>query len=76
MTGSRATHARDAGVHRFPVSVKGVVIRRAETREREAMLSDEHKRVGWFPLSEVAALPMPAGYKASIRAWADLVARG
>jgi 8-oxo-dGTP pyrophosphatase MutT (NUDIX family) len=42
----------------------------AETAEREAMLSHEHKQLAWFPLAHVALLPMPEGYKASIRAWA------
>jgi 8-oxo-dGTP pyrophosphatase MutT (NUDIX family) len=42
-----------------------------ETRERPAVLSDEHARLRWVPLAEVESLPMPAGYKRSIRAWAD-----
>jgi 8-oxo-dGTP pyrophosphatase MutT (NUDIX family) len=31
--------------------------------------SPEHKAVGLLTLQEVATLPMPEGYKASIRAW-------
>ena len=38
------------------------------TREN-AVLSDEHKELRWFPLTEIDALRMPDGYKASIRAW-------
>lgn len=34
--------------------------------------SHEHKAVGLFPLAEVPTLPMPEGYKRSIRAWAVL----
>jgi 8-oxo-dGTP pyrophosphatase MutT (NUDIX family) len=39
----------------------------AETTEREALLSHEHKQLAWFPLAEVAGLRMPQGYKDSIR---------
>jgi mutator protein MutT len=38
--------------------------------ERDAVLSHEHKQVGWFPLGEVDALRMPEGYKNSVRCWA------
>ncbi len=31
--------------------------------------SHEHKQVGLFTADDVAGLDMPAGYKASIRAW-------
>ena len=44
-----------------------------ERRRREAVLSDEHSRLGWFKLDDVAALPMPDGYKTSIRRWGALV---
>lgn len=33
--------------------------------------SDEHKRLGWFRLEEIGGLPMPEGYRKSIRDWAD-----
>src|SRR5258706_6438178 len=33
-------------------------------------ISDEHRRVGLFALCEIEALPMPEGYRRSIRAWA------
>ncbi len=32
-------------------------------------ISHEHKELGFFSLSELDALHMPAGYKASIRQW-------
>jgi len=40
-----------------------------ESSRGEAVLSDEHKELRWFPLADVDALRMPEGYKASIRAW-------
>jgi 8-oxo-dGTP pyrophosphatase MutT (NUDIX family) len=40
-----------------------------ESSRDEAVLSDEHKELRWFPLAEVDALRMPDGYKASIRSW-------
>jgi 8-oxo-dGTP pyrophosphatase MutT (NUDIX family) len=33
--------------------------------------SPEHKAVGLFTLQEIQALPMPEGYKKSIRAWSE-----
>ncbi len=41
-----------------------------ERTEREAVLSHEHKKVGWFPVHEVVDLPMPEGYKRSVYDWA------
>ena len=41
----------------------------SETSRHEAVLSDEHKELRWFPLTDVDALRMPDGYKASIRTW-------
>src|ERR1700674_1597376 len=35
----------------------------------QAILSDEHKELRWFPLAEIDTLNMPEGYKASIRSW-------
>jgi 8-oxo-dGTP pyrophosphatase MutT (NUDIX family) len=43
----------------------------SETSERGAVLSNEHKQLEWFPLSQVPGLRMPRGYKSSIRAWAE-----
>lgn len=44
-----------------------------ETSERDAVCSHEHKQLQWFPLARLALLPMPAGYKASIRSWAQML---
>lgn len=45
-----------------------------ETEEREAVISEEHDRLRWVPLSELGDLKMPDGYKRSIDAWAELCA--
>jgi len=37
--------------------------------EGELRISDEHRRVGFFTLHEIEALPIPDGYRCSIRAW-------
>jgi 8-oxo-dGTP pyrophosphatase MutT (NUDIX family)/GNAT superfamily N-acetyltransferase len=40
--------------------------------DRSAMqLSNEHRRFGLFALDELGGLPMPEGYRRSIRAWAE-----
>jgi 8-oxo-dGTP pyrophosphatase MutT (NUDIX family) len=44
-----------------------------ESSRGEAVLSDEHKELKWFPLAEVDSLRMPEGYKASIRSWSAQV---
>ena len=44
-----------------------------ESSQEEAVLSDEHKELRWFPLAEIDALRMPEGYKASIRSWSTRV---
>jgi 8-oxo-dGTP pyrophosphatase MutT (NUDIX family) len=41
-----------------------------ETSRDEAVLSDEHRELRWFPLAENDTLRMPDGYKVSIRSWA------
>jgi 8-oxo-dGTP pyrophosphatase MutT (NUDIX family) len=41
----------------------------SESSRDEAVLSDEHRALKWFPLAEVDSLRMPDGYKASIRSW-------
>jgi 8-oxo-dGTP pyrophosphatase MutT (NUDIX family)/GNAT superfamily N-acetyltransferase len=43
-------------------------LRRAD--QRAMRVSDEHRRFGLFALSELDGLPMPDGYRLSIRAWA------
>lgn len=45
----------------------------SELEERDAVLSDEHKQLQWFPLADVASLTMPAGYKTSIRTWVSIL---
>ena len=42
----------------------------SETRQRRAVLSDEHTRLEWIALADVGGLQMPDGYKASIQRWA------
>ena len=37
--------------------------------ESELRISDEHRRFGFFTLHEIEALPIPEGYRRSIRAW-------
>jgi 8-oxo-dGTP pyrophosphatase MutT (NUDIX family) len=44
-----------------------------ESSLAEAVLSDEHKELRWFPLAEIDSLEMPEGYKASIRSWSARV---
>jgi 8-oxo-dGTP pyrophosphatase MutT (NUDIX family) len=44
-----------------------------ESSRGEAVLSDEHKELKWFPLEDVDSLRMPEGYKASIRSWSAQV---
>ena len=45
----------------------------SESSLNEAVLSDEHKELRWFPLADIDALRMPEGYKASIRVWSTRV---
>ena len=35
----------------------------------ELRVSDEHRRIGLFKLDQIEALPIPEGYRRSIRAW-------
>jgi 8-oxo-dGTP pyrophosphatase MutT (NUDIX family) len=44
-----------------------------ESSLAEAVLSDEHKELRWFPVAEIDSLEMPEGYKASIRSWSARV---
>ena len=37
--------------------------------EQEFRISNEHRRFGWFTLHQIEALPIPEGYRRSIRAW-------
>jgi 8-oxo-dGTP pyrophosphatase MutT (NUDIX family) len=43
----------------------------SERTERQPVVSQEHSRLGWFPVAELDTLRMPEGYKASIRRWAE-----
>jgi 8-oxo-dGTP pyrophosphatase MutT (NUDIX family) len=44
-----------------------------ESSPDDAVLSDEHKELRWFPLAEIDTLKMPEGYKASIKSWSARV---
>ena len=55
------------------VSVLVIAYGCVESSRNEAVLSDEHKALRWFPLGEVDSLRMPDGYKASIRTWSARV---
>jgi 8-oxo-dGTP pyrophosphatase MutT (NUDIX family) len=44
-----------------------------ERTQRAPVLSHEHKQLGWFPVHNVAGLPMPSGYKQSITHWSRLL---
>ena len=63
----------DAWIYHITPKVRVLIVTYgcSETIEREAVLSDEHKQLRWFPLSEVPALRMPEGYKTSIHRWAE-----
>lgn len=45
-----------------------------ERTERAAVLSDEHTRLEWIALADVAGLHMPDGYKTSIARWTRALA--
>jgi len=45
-----------------------VTYRVSRTEAGEMRISDEHRRLGWFALSEIGALNLPEGYRRSIRA--------
>ena len=55
------------GTHVFIVTYGCV-----ELDQRDPVISHEHDRMRWVPLSEVESLPMPTGYKRSIRTWQRL----
>ena len=40
-----------------------------ELDQREPVISHEHDRMRWMPLTALESLTMPAGYKRSIRSW-------
>jgi 8-oxo-dGTP pyrophosphatase MutT (NUDIX family) len=55
------------------VDVLVIVYGCAESSQDEAVLSDEHKELRWFPLTEIDALRMPEGYKTSIKSWQHIL---
>jgi 8-oxo-dGTP pyrophosphatase MutT (NUDIX family) len=61
----------DAWVYTITVGVHVLVITYGchERSTRDAVVSAEHSRFHWVPLVEVDTLPMPEGYKSSIRRW-------
>lgn len=48
-----------------PVSIKGVVVRDG----RVLLLKNDRADVGLFTVDEMAALPVPSGYRRSITTW-------
>jgi 8-oxo-dGTP pyrophosphatase MutT (NUDIX family) len=47
-----------------------------ERSREQAILSDEHKELQWFPVVEIDSLRMPEGYKSSIKSWSARVRSG
>jgi 8-oxo-dGTP pyrophosphatase MutT (NUDIX family) len=68
----------DTWVYTITAEVRVLVVTYGccETDEVEARLGDEHKQLRWLPLSQLPDLPMPEGYKASIRRWAEVIGAG
>jgi len=68
-----ATALLDTWVYELTRKVRVLIVTYgcAETAELEAVLSHEHKQLQWFPVSEVAELRMPRGYKTSISNWIE-----
>jgi 8-oxo-dGTP pyrophosphatase MutT (NUDIX family) len=58
------TYTITPGVHVLVLSYGCI-----ESSQAEAVLSDEHTELRWFPLAEVDGLRMPDGYKKSIKSW-------
>jgi 8-oxo-dGTP pyrophosphatase MutT (NUDIX family) len=63
----------DTWVYTIDVGVQVLIVTYGciELAEREAVLSDEHSRLQWLPLGELASANMPEGYKHSIRSWSE-----
>jgi 8-oxo-dGTP pyrophosphatase MutT (NUDIX family) len=61
----------DSWVYTIASGVHVVVIAYGcvESSLGDAVLSDEHKAVQWFPLAEIDTLNLPDGYKTSIKSW-------
>lgn len=71
--GVAATALQDVWVYTITPQARVLIVTYGcvELAERDAVLSHEHKQVGWFPLGEIDALRMPEGYKNSVRRWAQ-----
>lgn len=47
-----------------------------ETEILSEVLSHEHVEMGWFRLDEIYDLPIPEGYRRSVRAWSETMSDG
>jgi 8-oxo-dGTP pyrophosphatase MutT (NUDIX family) len=65
----------DSWVYTIASGVHVVVIAYGcvESSLGQAVLSNEHRAVQWFPLAEIDTLNLPAGYKTSIQSWSARV---
>ena len=70
-----ATRLLDSWVYTIAPEVHVLILTYGctETRENAAVVGDEHERLEWFAIADVGSLDMPAGYKTSIRRWANEV---
>ena len=70
-----ATCILDSWVYEITPEVRVLIVTYGctERTRREAVLSHEHKQLGWFHVREVQGLPMPQGYKQSIAHWSRLL---
>jgi len=61
----------DSWVYRVAPSVDVLILTYGVYALDNAALSrsNEHKELGQFTLTEIGSLPMPEGYKASVRSW-------
>ena len=61
----------DCWVYEVLPGLKVVIVTYGMERcdREELRVSDEHRRFGLFTLHEIEALPIPEGYRRSIRAW-------
>lgn len=67
----------DSWVYEITPAVRVLIVTYGcrERTYQTPVLSHEHKQLGWFPVHEVAGLPMPSGYKRSIAHWDRLLGR-
>jgi 8-oxo-dGTP pyrophosphatase MutT (NUDIX family) len=66
----------DSWVYTIATGVHVIVIAYGcvESSRDEAVVSDEHKELRWFPVADIDTLRLPDGYKASIRSWSARLA--